>query len=727
MKSIAVIILFFASPLFVSSQLPKDIVWQAIYGTDEEEVVEDIVETQDAYYILSRTTIVTGPEYNEHHNDLLVTKTNSDGQFIWQINYGGSGFDGPASIVADSLGEIYLGGGSNSNDGDVQSGNMGGLDFWIVKIDTSGHIIWEQTYGGSRDDYGAYLIYLENGNILAYGATFSSDHDVNINYGFLDIWMWEITPHGEIVNSRVFGSSINDNIFSLIQTRDGGFFTAARAGTNDGVVNGNPHGWYDVWLLKLDAELNIEWQKLLGGSKSDSGGKGILELDNGYIINGKTESSNGDVHGNDFPDVPNQDDIWVVRIDSIGNILWDIALGGDESEYDSKIFQNQDGSFTVFGTTGSPNNGDVEGKHHTFQYPNSINKDIWMVHLSENGEFLDQRCFGNSYDTELRRGVIKKSDSHYLIAGKAVSREANPENPHLPTDGEVWGGYESDSFDIWFFEIKDCAQDTLAPFKPIGADSICMPSEEIYSYYSQINTEEYTTEWQLTPETAGNLSFLQDTATIIWNLNFKGMANLYLNTTTNCGTSPYSDTLEIQVFQPILNQAPAGPDTICSVNNQESYFTINNDIEPSLVLWQIEPKTAGIITTQQDTAIITWSISYEGEVSLNTTIINNCGTIEHSPNKQVQLRTCLGVGEQTYSSLKVYPNPAQDYIIFELPKNTKESSLIISDIYGKTIAELNTKDQTQIKWDCTKLASGVYFYHIVIGGKNNNGKILLLE
>jgi len=712
------IILFLFTGLFSFAQLPKDIVWQYCYDSGWPDVTEDMVETNNAIYILGERLTDDG-NYNYDH-DIVITKTNQMGELIWQKIFGGSASEYPSTIITDNFGMIYIGGATYSDDGDVQSGNMGGEDVWVIKIDTSGAIIWEKTFGGSRDDYSAKLLYLENGNILLYTATFSFDYDVNINYGYLDIWIAEMTPDGVIVNSRVFGSSINDNIFSLIQTKDGGFFTAARAGTNDGMVNGSPHGWYDVWLLKLDAELNIEWQKLLGGSKSDSGGKGIIELENGYIINAKTESFDGDVHGFDYPEVPNQDDIWVVRIDSIGNILWDIALGGDESEYDSKIFQNQDGTFTVFGSTKSMNNGDVEGHHYFTQDPHFPNDDIWMVQLSENGELIDQRCFGNTGRDRLRRGVIKKSDSHYLIAGTAWS---------LPDDtiGDVHGGYESDSYDIWFFEIKDCAQDTIAPAMPIGADSICLVNEEISYYYSTISITEYSTQWQLNPEAAGILSFLLDTATIIWNPNFEGMANLYLNTTTDCGTSPYSDTLEIYVFQAVLNQAPAGPDTICSVNNQESYFTINNDIEPSLVLWQIEPKTAGIITTQQDTAIITWSISYEGEVSLNTTIINNCGTIEYSPNKQVQLRTCLGVGEQTYSSLKVYPNPAQDYIIFELPKNTKESSLIISDIYGKTIAELNTKDQTQIKWDCTKVTSGIYFYHIVIGGKNNNGKILLLE
>jgi hypothetical protein len=89
-------------------------------------------------------------------------------------------------------------------------------------------------------DYAAKLLYLENGNILMYLATFSSDYDVDINYGSLDIWIAEITTDGEMVQSRVFGSSRPDNIFSLIQTSDGGFFTAARVGANDGVVNAEP-------------------------------------------------------------------------------------------------------------------------------------------------------------------------------------------------------------------------------------------------------------------------------------------------------------------------------------------------------------------------------------------------------------------------------------------------------------------------------------------------------
>ncbi|NPD47627.1 T9SS type A sorting domain-containing protein [Lentimicrobium sp. S6] len=639
MKSLVLLLLCSIFPYFIYSQLPRDIIWQSIYGTSEEDVVQDIVETQDAIYILSRTRMITGPGYDEHHNDLLVTKTNIDGEYIWQKNYGGSLDETPASIASDDLGMIYLGAGTYSDDGDIQSGNMGGHDFWVVKIDTSGQVVWEQTYGGSMTDYGAYLLYLENGNILAYGPTFSSDNDVNINYGYLDIWIWEITPQGEIVKSRVFGSSQSDNIFSLIQTDDGGFFTAARAGANDGVVNSEPRGWHDVWLLKLDAQLNIEWQKLIGGSNFDAGGYGLAQLDDGgYILNGSTKSSDGDVHGFDFPDVPDQDDIWVVRIDSMGNILWDIALGGDEWEHSSKVFANEDGSFTVFGTTNSPNNGDVVGKHHTLLYPHNINSDIWMLKLSSEGELLDQRCFGNASQTRLSRAVIKKSDSHYLIAGTGFSRQADPDNPEAPTDGEVWGGYESESYDIWFFEAVDC-----------------------------------------------------------------------------------------EFFQPDTPSEIEGEDSVCS-NNSSQYTYTTQIINPQYeeAQWLLEPAEAGALTNLQDSVIIEWNSTFEGQAALSVRSISNCGESAYTQAKLIEVEICLGLGEINKKSLFLYPNPATNQITFELPNIKKQSQVQIKDIYGKLIATLNIKpNQSQLIWECGAFASGVYFYEGEIGGEVYRGKLII--
>jgi len=103
----------------------------------------------------------------------------------------------------------------------------------------------------------------------------------------------------------------------------------------------------------------------------------------------------------------------------------------------------------------------------------------------------------------------------------------------------------------------------------------------------------------------------------------------------------------------------------------------------------------------------------------------------YSPIKTVQLKTCLGIGEQTYSRLKVYPNPAKDYIIFEMPQNKNKSELYITDIYGAIITKINipaqssTEHHRSIQWDCKDISSGVYFYQVEIWGMVYQGKIVI--
>jgi hypothetical protein len=624
MKTLLHILLIIIA-ITANAQLPKDIINQNCYDSGWPDIAKDMLITENAMYFLGDQNT------DDNHDDIVLFKTNLIGDLIWAKAYGGTSIDQSLSIIKDNEGFLYFSAGTFSNNGDVQSGDIGGLDGWIVKLDTSGSIIWEKTYGGTANDWGLHLLNLENGNILAFGSTHSNDINVNMNYGGLDFWIFEITTNGEIVQSKVFGSTGDDNIFSLIQSSDGGFFTAARAGASDGMVNGNYQGNDDMWLLKLDANLNIEWQKLIGGSQYDTGGYGLAELDDGgFIINGLTESSDGDVHGFDFPDIV-QPDLWVVRIDSIGNIIWDIALGGDNFEYSSKVFPNQDGSFTVFGTTKSMNNGDVEGHHYHLSNPNYPNYDIWMVHLSENGELLDQRCFGNTGNDGLYRGVIKKSDNHYLLGGTAWS---------LPDDtiGDVNCGWESTSKDIWFFEIVDC-----------------------------------------------------------------------------------------ESFQPEIPANITGEDTICTLyTNQSTYATQIVNPQYELAQWLLQPPEAGELTNLQDSAIIQWEPDFEGQVELRVRSTSSCGESEYSEAKLIEVRSCVGIGELQVKELKTYPNPANTQIAFELPTVSKESILLIKDIFGKTIEELAiAKGQNQLIWDCSRVSSGVYFYHCEIEERIYRGKLVV--
>jgi len=121
-----------------------------------------------------------------------------------------------------------------------------------------------------------------------------------------------------------------------------------------------------------------------------------------------------------------------------------------------------------------------------------------------------------------------------------------------------------------------------------------------------------------------------------------------------------------------------------------------------------------------------WDSIYEGEVELKTSTINNCGDTVYSSIKEIQIRTCLGTNETYYSSLKVFPNPANEYVIFLLPENEKQNQLTITDIYGRIIKSIPIKEhQKQIKWNCKNVKSGVYFYKTEIHEKIYKGKILL--
>jgi len=724
MKKIILLLLFI--PGCVYSQFPKDIINQNCYDSGLPENTKDFLVTNDAMYFLAKQSAD-----ENYHDNIVLEKTDLAGKQLWVKAFGGSEPDYANSLIEDNQGNIYLGGGTYSEDGDVQSGNMGGEDAWIVKVDTSGSIIWEQTYGGSKDDYGANLVNLINGNILLYTATFSDDFDVPINYGFLDIWIAEIAPDGEIIRNKVFGSSEPDNIFSLIQTSDGGFFTAARACANDGVVDAQQKGWCDVWLIKLDEELNIVWQKLLGGSNYDAGGYGVTELENGgFIFNGTTQSFDMDVHGFDYPDVPNQDDNWIVRLDSAGNIIWDIALGGDSFESTSKVFPNDDGTFTVFGSTSSSNNGDVEGKHHTLLYPNNINYDIWMVHLNENGELIDQRCFGNASATSIYQGVTKIADYHYLLAGSAFARPADPDNPEAPTDGEVYSGYTSTSKDIWFFEIVDCEYfQPATPIGIVGESIICTDQSIQTTYVTQIVNPKYEeAQWLLEPEEAGEISNLQDSAIINWNNNYEGQVELMVRSISDCGesefTEPFVITLNPQAETPTN---VVGQDTICTVNTTSTtYFTQIYNPQYEEAQWQMLPPEAGELTNLQDTAIIHWSEGFEGQVELRVKSINNCGESDFTEPKIIEVRSCVGIGEIHQKELKIYPNPANTQITFELPEIKKKSFLQIKDIFGKTLKEyIIIKGQTQLQWDCSQMPGGVYFYQTEIYGVVYRGKIVI--
>lgn len=515
-----------------------EITWQNCFGGTSNEANASIINTEFGYFILSSTNSTNDQITNYWgETDIWLTAIDSTGGFLWGRCYGGTNVESATNIISDGMGFYYFGGWTFSNDGDIQSGNHGNYDRWIVKIDVWGNIIWEKCYGGTGRDYGGILKLLSNGNIIVFSATISSDGDVPVNYGYLDAWITIINPdNGDILINKVFGNVDQNNIFDIVETRDRGFFFTSKAISATGMVQGTPHGGEDVWAVKTDSNLNIEWQQLYGGSKYDYQGWGLLELEDGYIFLANTGSNDGDVSG--FHGVLGDwgtDDIWVVRINTFGEIIWQKCLGGSKLDFGWELIQSDDGGFVVFAYTDS-NDGDVIGLHLMYPYTYTW-YDLWMAKLSAQGDIEWSRCYGGNVDDFLSfDAVIKKAEDNYIIAG------STPGSSTGYTEGDVECNIHGGR-DIWLFEIKDCNNYMPStPITPTGPDTLCITTDSIALYSILPAQGAWYYEWQIVPEEAGTFNYdsSSTTASMHWANAWEGQAQISVRSWNDCGQSDWS-------------------------------------------------------------------------------------------------------------------------------------------------------------------------------------------
>ncbi len=397
---------------------------QKTYGGSDDEKAYFITPTQDGGYAITGFTRSEDGIFLSNHGqeDIWIMKMNEFGSVLdWIKMFGGSENDVARSAIQTSDGKYVLVGYTTSSDGDV-SGNHGGSDVWIVKLDENGNMLWQRTLGGSGLDMGLSVIQDDDGNYVLVGYTTSNDGDVSGNHGEIDVWIVKLDENGNILWQKTLGGSIGEMGLSVVQA-DGGYILAGLTASNDGDVSGN-HGYTDAWIVKLDKNGNILWQKTLGGSKADAVNS-IIRVDGGFVAAGYTASSDGDVSENQ-----GETDVWVVRLDEEGNIIWQKSYGGSGNDAANSIVQ-VDGGYIVVGYTMS-SDGDVPGNHGM--------KDMWVVMLDENGNMLWQKTLGGSQDDK-GYSAIQTESGMYVLVGYTKSN-----------DGDV--SENKGGADIWYVMLK---------------------------------------------------------------------------------------------------------------------------------------------------------------------------------------------------------------------------------------------------------------------------------
>ncbi|HRG27661.1 MAG TPA: MopE-related protein [Chitinophagales bacterium] len=293
--------------------------WQLAVGGTSHDRASDIIQSNDGSYLVVGDSRSINGDINDHHgtestSDLLLAKINIGGELIWTNSYGGIYDDTGYSIVLDDSENLILIGYSASTGGDVPE-NKGSTDLWVLKVNTDGEIIWSKTFGGSETDIGYSMSIMEN-SIFLVGTTFSNNFDVSGNHGFQDGWVLKLNQDGDFISQKCFGGS-NFEIFDDIYTINSSTILLTGA---SGSINGDltEHfgaiGYADWWAVKVDTNLNLVFQKSLGGSLNDRAYAGLFLDENQFIITGTSYSSDGYVSENG-----GGSDMWTVKL----NVCYD--------------------------------------------------------------------------------------------------------------------------------------------------------------------------------------------------------------------------------------------------------------------------------------------------------------------------------------------------------------------------------------------------------------------
>jgi hypothetical protein len=394
-----------------SSQAPA-IQWQKSFGGSDQDLASAVAETTDGGYITAGYTRSLDGDVTVNYGqfDFWVVKMDASGEMQWQKSFGGSGYDWARDILQTTDGGFIVTGETALID-DV-TGINDQYDYWILKLNPLGELQWQKTYGGSNRDIPLSIAQTNDNGYTVLGYTVSTDGDVTGNHGEGDFWILKLNEGGNMQWEKTLGGSGDDVPSMIKETNDGGYVVAGTTFSDDGDISFN-HGGQDYWVAKLSETGAIQWQKSYGGSDIDEAYAIQQTPDGGYIVGGISRSTNGD-----RTEYLGFVDYWVLKLSADGELQWENSLGGGDSDIAQKIIQTTDGSYVIAGYSASDT---PVGQQQNFDY--------LIYKIDASGNQIWQKYLGGA--NEERPDDIKQtSDGGYIIAGWSQSLDGNVTGNH---------------------------------------------------------------------------------------------------------------------------------------------------------------------------------------------------------------------------------------------------------------------------------------------------------
>ena len=354
--------------------------WTATFGGVNGDVAYSVQETRDRGFIIGGVSNSYGPG----KTDLYFIRTDSLGKKLWSKTYGGAGSDFAFSVLQTiDNGFVAV--------GYTRSLGEGETDIYIVRTDENGDILWSRTYGGKGYERASSIQPTTDDGYIIAGWTAS------FGAGGLDIYMLKITADGAVQWSKTYGGQGNDYGYSVKETYDGGYIIA---GFRWGLLEKQS----DMYVIKTDKIGNVKWSKTYGGSGQDYG-RSIQETpDGGYIVAGYTNSFGSGSH-----------DMFLVRIDSLGDTLWTKVYGGEGVDICSAMVSSPQGGYVLGGWTTSFGAGE---------------EDVYFVEVDSMGNELRARTYGGD-GTDQAFAINTTADGGFIISGFTRSFGAQKADVYL--------------------------------------------------------------------------------------------------------------------------------------------------------------------------------------------------------------------------------------------------------------------------------------------------------
>lgn len=335
----------------------------------------------------------------------------------WEKTIGGNSTERQSLFIQLSDGNYVAAGSSNSSlTYDKTEDTEGGYDYWVMLLDQTGQIVWDYSLGGTGNEEITQIMETTSHELMVFGTSSSSvSGDVTETCISKHFWILKMDLAGNILWQNSIGGGGGQELTAAISTPDGGYLMGGRGFTwpVDGDKTEVGYGENDYWIVKIDEDGNVEWDKTYGGDENDYLTALNLADDGGYLLLG---SSLSDISGIKTENRIQHDDNWIIRIDNVGNIVWQNNIGGINSDFIDGCAQTSDGNYIVCGTSGSIASGDKTENNIGFSV------DCWVYKINDiTGEIMWQKVIGgNGYEkTEL--AIPSVSGDGVIIGISSVS------------------------------------------------------------------------------------------------------------------------------------------------------------------------------------------------------------------------------------------------------------------------------------------------------------------